>query len=476
MKTLLVLYFSFLGLASAFAGSCPEKSPKEWAEYFIQRSSQLSSNLQAFEDVLDDCEATFQLNGVQACAERIIKKARHTEITRYNGHSMGWEVSDSDYINSVPDGYLDLPDEFKNGLPENYKELAEQNGWKMLEYRSRTVPNPPYSSFSRVLFLVEGEKVDKWIQFTLPENSTNNERLIDFIALEKPTGPDDKATPYFTQYWRDANSQNPTMRSSGSFDNCYSCHPNGMRELSPEPGSYTQEGAETLTYIKDKMANYTLGRGTVDWGGALHPADYGPPMGQAQGCVKCHNNGEGSHELSRGAINPRHDRGHISHKMTQDMSMPVAMLPMEKSFLEFMENIPNILSEAERQSFSTAMLPYKRNQEDMYAAAIKWLSEKGKIKDEEKKRLTYVLNGHPNYPACEDQPDCYKGLKRFSQYYDDMFDQYPEQMQAWLTEPCQELLTEQQDESVNDQNRASPSFIDRARDFIDDVINGSTPR
>ncbi|MBH47180.1 MAG: hypothetical protein CME71_03315 [Halobacteriovorax sp.] len=476
MKALSLFLIAIFGLSPAYGASCPEKTPKQWAEYFIQRSENLASSLRPLEEIWEDCGATFELNGVKACAERVLKSARQTQYTRYNGHSMGWEVSDTDYISSVPDGYLDLPREFKDGLPANYQELAREKGWKMVEYRSRTVPNPPYGSFSRVLFLIEGEKVDKWIQFTLPEDPNNKERLIDFIALEKPEGPNDKATPYFTQYWRDGNSRNPKMRTSGSFDNCYSCHPNGMRELSPEPGSYSAEGAQNLDYMREAMTNYTAGRGSVDWGGALHPEEYGPPMGQAQGCVKCHNNGDGMHEFSRGAITGRHDRGHIRHKMTEDKTMPVSMLPMEKSFLDFMDNIPNVLTEAERQQFSRAMLPYKRNQGAMYDAAVKWMSENGKITDEEKQRYSFILNGHPNYPACEDQPDCYKGLKRFNKYYEEMMEQYPDQLKAWRTEHCQDLLTEEQDHSVNDSGRATEGFIERATDFIDGVINGGSER
>ena len=474
MKALTLSLFAIFGLSSAYGGSCPERSPKEWAEFFIQRSENLASNLNSLETIWNDCGATFELNGVKSCAERVIKSARQTKYTRYNGHSMGWEVSDSDYLSSAPDGYLDLPRELKDGLPEDYKELAERKGWKMVEYRSRTVGNPPNGSYSRVLFLIEGEKVDKWIQFTLPENANNTERLIDFIALEKPQGPEDKATPYFTQYWRDSNGRNPKVRSQGQFDNCYSCHPNGMRELSPEPGSYSAEGAQNLDYMREKMTNYTAGRGSVDWGGALHPEDYGPPMGQAQGCVKCHNNGDGMHEFSRGAINSRHSQGHIRHKMTEDKTMPVSMLPMEKALLDFIDNIPETLTEAERRQFSAAMRG--TSQSRMYDAAIKWMSDKGKITAEEKQRYNFILNGHPNYPACTDQPDCYKGLKRFNRYYDDMMNQYPEQLAAWRTEACQDLLAEEQDSTVHDGPRESSSLIERATDFIDGVINGGSER
>ncbi len=425
---------------------------------------------------MEKCEATFRLSGVYACAQRVTAqaqaKARESNRSRY---SMGWEVEDSDYINSVPDGYLDLPVELQGGLPDNYAEIAQRNGWKMLEYRSRTVPNPPFGSYSRVLFLIEGESVDKWIQFTLPEDPENKERLIDFIAMEKPTGPDDLATPYYTQYYRDAQGNNPRMRTQGSFDNCYSCHPNGMRELSPEPGSYSAEGAQSLDYMQEAMQNYTVGRGSVDYKGALHPENYGPPAGQAQGCVKCHNNGEGVHEQSRGAINDRHIRtGHVDHKMTQDFSMPVSMLPGEQAFLDFMEDIPETLSESERQELMQFTAGYKRRQSEMDEAIINWLASKNKIDEARKNTLLFTLNGHPNYPNCMDQPDCFKGLRRYRSYLNDLKQDYPDQMQAWMTSQCQELIDNPPEVTVNDSNRSSnEGFLGRLINTASEFLNGS---
>lgn len=472
MKALIsILLFS--SLATASAASCPEKTPEEWAEFFMTKTAAITQRTYypdaELQQIQRDCAATFQLTGVNKCSERILKRAELRGLERNRDHSMGWEVSDSDYTNSVPDGYLDMPREFKDGLPDNYAELAKQKGWKMLEYRSRTVPNPPNSSFSRVLFLVEGEKVDKWIQFTLPENDTNTEQLIDFIAMEKPTSADDKATPYYTQYWRDRQGRNPKMRTQGSFDNCYSCHPNGMRELSPEPGSYSAEGAESLDYMKQAMTNYTKGRGSVDYKGALHPEQYGPPMGEGQGCVKCHNNGDGIHEESRGAINSRHSNGHIQHKMTEDMTMPVTMIPMEKEFFDFMNDIPNQISESERRDLMSKTARYKNNQTAMYGVIIDWMKANNKIDKEKERALRFTLDGHPTYPNCDDQPDCFKGLKRYSKYYSQMQQQYPDQYKAWLDEGCAEILAGNDDSNINDgDQRRNGSGI------IDNIIQGAS--
>lgn len=444
--TLLVLTSSY----SVYADSCPEKTPREWAEYFINRSSSLESNLRTFEGLWTDCEPYFTLNqDVKACAERILKKARHSRFNGGSGHSMGWEISDGEYTNSAPAGYLDLPPELEDGLPSNYREIARQKGWKVVDYRSRTVGNPPNGSYSRTLIMIPGEKVDKWIQFTQPERSGVSERLVDFIAMEKATGPNDKPTPYFTQFWRDSNGRNPERRTR--FDNCYSCHPGGMRELSPEPGSYSAEDTPVLKEMKETMRGYILGRGGVDWGNALHPEDYGPPMGERQGCVKCHNNGEGNHEYSRGAITLRHDRGHVGHKMREDMTMPISMLPMEQNFFDFIEDVPTKLNPSELAELQSIMK--NTSQGRMYNSLIDFMKDKNKISREEANTYKFILNGNPSYPNCSDQPDCYKGLNRFNDYYNQMYADYGDQMKEWLVEPCQSIL----DAGENTSRIAEPS-------------------
>ncbi len=457
MKHKIFTLFVLAGSLTAHAqNACPEKTPSEWAEYFIGRSSNLAGNLSTFEDMWENCEATFRLNGVQACAERILKKARQTKYTRSNGHSMGWEMSDRDYLRSVPEGYLDLPPELSDGLPDNIREIAAQKGWKYMRYRSRTVGNPPNGSYERALLLIPGETVDKWIQFTVPENGGRAEQLVDFIALEKATGPNDKPTPYFTQYWRDRNGRNPQQRSHGSFDNCYSCHPGGMRELSPQPGSYSAEDGETLKFMQETMSNYILGRGGVDWGEALHPEEYGPPMGERQGCVKCHNNGEGTHEQSRGAITTRHDRGHIRHKMLEDKTMPVSMLPMEEAFFDFIRDIPNQLNETELAEFQNTMRNVSQRQ--VYDRSIDFMKNKNKITNEDATRYKYILNGHPSYPNCEDQPDCYKGLSRYDDYFDQMYADYGDQLQSWLVEPCEAVLSGTNPTRIAEPRRNSSGY------------------
>ena len=71
------------------------------------------------------------------------------------------------------------------------------------------------------------------------------ENLIDYISIDTDKDPQ---RIYFTQYWRDDKGENPKRRDKAGqhFDSCYSCHPNGMRQLSPVPGSVRKSDPKHL--------------------------------------------------------------------------------------------------------------------------------------------------------------------------------------------------------------------------------------
>lgn len=275
------------------------------------------------------------------------------------GRRLDFEMTDIEYYRSIPQDAVSMPIagegiDLTDGIPTNWEELvAFAPNVRALQYRSRTVVNPGNAgSLNRLLFLVEGDRYDKWVQFTLPEPNTNvpdsefdptgfiggtgPERLVDFIAVDKSFSP---PKIYFAQFWRDRNGRNPRPRlrayreaygmseisgDVNTADTCYSCHPNGMRRISPQPASVTNAAAEVLEYFNAKMAGYTK-RAAIDWHEAIHPEYYGPPLGEQVGCVSCHNNGEpGTVQALRMApITYKLSRSHLEHKVTGDLSMPV---------------------------------------------------------------------------------------------------------------------------------------------------------
>jgi len=467
------------------AGSCPTKSTEEWIDWFKQRAKTMAVNATTFETDLikygEDCGPTWNLKGLSACSERLVgaAKARKKRSDAARKGSMGWEMSDEEYGDRMPKKFKTLPSELQNGLPKNYREIAKQKGWKVFKYRSRTVPNPPRGSRNRVLIVVEGAEDDKYIQFTIsddPSQPNRPEQLIDYLSVEhNKDNPDKNAQLHFAQFWRDEQGKNPRNKldisrsnSHGhmTHDNCYSCHPNGVRELSPEPGSYTKEDAPTLDYLKKKMGGY----GKIEFNGALDPKAYGAPMGKEQGCVKCHNNYEGTHLQSRGALNYRTAEGHIAHKMTGDKSMPMTSLAPEQELQKTLDQIPFLLNPAELKKFQAEMRKYDRYEDQKNEAAIKELHRLGKISDEKFKQLNFVLNGHPDYPQCLGQPDCYMGIKKtYAKMEQDLRSANDRaNNEEWFIEKCstEHIIPNVAGETVEDGNRGSGSMWGSFMNFI----------
>ncbi|MCO4792615.1 MAG: hypothetical protein KC493_02795 [Bacteriovoracaceae bacterium] len=462
------------------AASCPTKSTEDWVKFFKEQAKLMSRNSTSYSDELakiaEACKATWNLKGVGKCSERLADAAVARRKADKDGGSMGWQMSDRDYNDSIPKEFITLPRELQDGLPANYREVAKRKGWKVFKYRSRTVPNPPNRSYNRVLIVVEGAKDDKYIQFTIsddPNRPNKPEQLIDYLSVEhNKQNPDKNAQIHFGQFWRDANGRNPENKAHQGkrFDNCYQCHPNGVRELSPEPGSYSKEDAGTLEYLKKKMSSY----GKIEFNGALDPKAYGAPMGKEQGCVKCHNNYEGQHLQSRGALNHRTSGMHIGHKMTADYSMPLTSLDAEKDLQKTIDQIPSLLSEAELKDFHSKIRRIGQDEKNEWA--IDELKRLGKIDAAKHKKLKFVLNGHPDYPNCLGAPDCFMGIKKtYAEMYRKMKTNYPKENEEWFVAKCsQEFIRPGLASEVNDSGRSEGNIFSRGWNYLfGDDDNGS---
>jgi hypothetical protein len=345
----------------------------------------------------------FQLiNCVQNTKNYIQVQLKRKSITGSN--SLDFEISDEDYFNSIDPSIVSLPYELSQGLPENIVELAAEKNWKILRYRSMTVNNPPHSSLARFLIFAPGEKIDKWIQFTLPEKAVS-ERLVDFIAVEKLSNQKNKI--YFNQFWRDKDGKNPEFRGHGNFDRCYSCHPNGMRELSPEPASFPKEDAKNLAYMNSVMRSY----GELDWGEAINPHGY-QVVGEKYGCVQCHNNWNGHHPDSRGAINDETSDRHLKHKMIEEFTMPPRSLSTAVKLREMIDNIPFLVTEEQRLEVWEKVKAASKSKK--ISVAIESLAELGVVSKEQATGFQLFLKGQKDFPFCLGQRNCFAGAEKLN--------------------------------------------------------------
>ena len=254
-----------------------------------------------------NCSQKIDDIGLRNCLNNDILPVLETSYLRSKNQwsALSFEMKDKDYFKYTPKDALELPPELRDGLPSNWRELVENNeDWTGLQYSSRTVGNPPApnTSYNRVLIKVNDPPYDKWIQFTIPQKCSprnsliraglacdktgamreipsdigsrnlpkdmskypefvKQERLIDYISVNTEEIPQ---KIYFNQLWRDQNGKNPIRRDKahGAFDSCYSCHPNGMRQLSPLPGSVSRDDLPALGELQDTITLY----GQLDWG------------------------------------------------------------------------------------------------------------------------------------------------------------------------------------------------------------------
>ncbi len=339
-----------------------------------QNHPTLTGGYDELSQYLKACDQQLQALEVKSCFHNISNLARVNSLPS-SGHKLGFELSDKVYYAQLKaQGQIEglaLPKsgegiDLSNGIPNNWQEQIAASGArvKALQYRSRTVPNPGNGgrrSYNRLLFLVEGEKYDKWIQFTLPEPSDFSEagfepmgdeaphQLVDMIAIDKTQTP---KQIMFAQYWRNSQGQEPMPRlhafaenllgfvpagSQNFADTCYSCHANGMRQLSPQPGSVGAAQLPTLSAFNAKMASYKR----LDWIGAITPEAYGPAMGKGAGCTACHNSQDQSinEGLARDSLNSQFSSQHLSHKLLVDLSMPNSKMMHNESSPEAPINV-----------------------------------------------------------------------------------------------------------------------------------------
>lgn len=348
----------------AYAAECKLTSPESCEAYLNAKADSFPNiDFRTVNDEIADCADNAEfIAKCQSCVSKLERfSIEQSKYSRSGGrsHGMGMIQSNSEYLaaqedkSRYPKGMMKIPQELVAVENEaltgavtaaGYWDLFTQNfqgsvwaaleaqGWKRLVYYSRTVPNPPFSSMRRLLIFIPGDSFDRWIQFTLPDVTRNreaNEQLVDFIAVQKVSIEGEiLSTPqlHFRQYTRryTGNRLSQLDLRSGTGDKCYSCHPSGMRPLSPEIGSVmSADQWSVMNFYNDKMASY----GKAGWAGGLNIADHGPALGKNLGCTRCHGEGKERGPITWTFLNFGKIMGINStmHKVAQDLSMPPDM-------------------------------------------------------------------------------------------------------------------------------------------------------
>ncbi|MBY0470608.1 hypothetical protein K2X30_05515 [bacterium] len=138
------------------------------------------------------------------------------------------------------------------------------------------------------LLMIPGDRYDKYVIFLSDKNAQVFHA--DMLTMQKKdakTGKplDEKLILPFTQ--RAKEPQMHPMTETQRSGSCVSCHPNGLREIFPAPGSVALQDREKFSQIQE----YIQSAGKVGYSKFFDVRHAGPAVGHRQYCTSCHNAG-----------------------------------------------------------------------------------------------------------------------------------------------------------------------------------------
>ncbi|MEW6055043.1 MAG: hypothetical protein AB1540_00385 [Bdellovibrionota bacterium] len=284
-----------------------------------------------FDKVFQKCEARIRALGLTECFKNMkgltaLKRVMSIE----NG--MGFDIPTRQYLAKQPKWVVELPHEFRKGLPKNWKEVAETKGWEVLYYHSSVLDD---RDNGRALFYFGDDDRDRWIQFIVYPNGGG--QLIDFIGIQKKDKPGGRVLQKPKIFFRDLAIKPPSKKIETLIQTsrCVGCHAGGMRQIETATNSIDTvllKGKDPDDIPLKSLAQYRLERfnarmqayGIFDWHGTYKYSLHGPPLGRAHGCVECHNGAD------RMPLTVSTTQSQIEHKILVERSMPPALSHSEE--------------------------------------------------------------------------------------------------------------------------------------------------
>lgn len=214
-------------------------------------------------------------------------------------------------------------------FPADIEAIAAAKGWPAVRYKSRHAGGFDSETPSLLMVYVPGDKVsppvtyDRWLNFAIPADTGDQEltpvpqapvptrenyaaeltggpglpHTFTMVTLERRTDSQ-PGQIFFQKFYRgETGHPNFTPEGNSSVSGCYSCHPNGLRAISPL-GYHVRAGEtqmpekewKTVQVINDAMDS-AAGFATVSWRDVvtdatagtrkplLRPKSYGPIIG-----------------------------------------------------------------------------------------------------------------------------------------------------------------------------------------------------
>ncbi len=208
-------------------------------------------------------------------------------VERIKGYAIKDDIADSEFDGSFatlaqkqpPEELRDPENASGYWIPDNIEEIAAQKGWTTVRYRSRHAGGFDSDTPNLMMVYVPGDKVtppvkfDRWLNFPLPRDYDDSASL-DSLDPTPTMGPPSRAAylapnnfpstftmvtqdldnslplvstrVYFQMFGR--NDEGPTFMPRGIVDlaGCVSCHPSGLRAISPM-GYSVRSGEKSLS-------------------------------------------------------------------------------------------------------------------------------------------------------------------------------------------------------------------------------------
>lgn len=210
-------------------------------------------------------------------------------------------------------------------IPSNVVEIAKSKGWPVVRYKSRHAGGFDSDTANLLMVYVPGSTLnppvnyDQWLNFSTPTDDAIDgltpapqaplaqdedydaahnfgqgmPRVFTMVSLDRPANGK-PAQVYFQMFDRESNGPKFNPRSNSNVNSCVSCHPNGLRAISPL-GLHVRDGeaqlpvedwfaAKVINDAMDSAANFKA----VSWRSAkvngvtknfFNPEHQGPIMG-----------------------------------------------------------------------------------------------------------------------------------------------------------------------------------------------------
>lgn len=240
-------------------------------------------------------------------------------------HKFGYSISDQDYV-KVAQPYVDLPEllstqKFLQAVsrPQTYhvaldmilehnKQLSDEMQWQPLIYDSQFLTTPDDTTYGRFFVhvpdMIDGEAVDKWIQFGIntpsaqqtvfcpQENAPKDVTICSLsVVAVRQLKDSTKTQVYLMDYRRRYNSDGSidvrnNIEANGLTVSCAYCHKSPVLPIHPAAeyyfeGSKLVENTNSATkgVVPRQLNQLILSYGPPNFGDFFDPLDYGPGIG-----------------------------------------------------------------------------------------------------------------------------------------------------------------------------------------------------